>query len=83
MDRFSEDDTLTLFDLPPLTAGADAATVAAFTDGVILVVDLEKATTATIQESVRQLTAVRANILGLVINRDPAVGTVAYGYGYE
>lgn len=71
---------LTLFDLPPLTAGADAATVAAATDGVILVVDMEQATKATIQESIRQLNAVRATVLGLIINRDPTVDNVSYGY---
>ncbi len=70
----------TLFDLPPLTAGADAATVAGATDGVILVIDLEQATRASVQESVRQLTAVRANLVGLVFNRDPTIETISYEY---
>lgn len=80
IEELSGDRGLTLFDLPPLTAGADAATVAAATDGVILVVDMEQATRASIQESVRQLKAVRANILGLIINRDRTVENVSYGY---
>ena len=71
---------LVLFDLPPLSAGADAITVVARTDAVILVIDLETATRASIGDSLRQLEAVRANVLGFVINRDPDVNTVPYGY---
>jgi len=79
IEDLSSPHDLILFDLPPLTAGADAATVAAATDGVILVVDMEQATKATIQESVRQLNAVGANVLGLIINRDPTVHDPSYG----
>lgn len=71
---------LALFDLPPLSASADAATLGARTDGVVLVVDLETATRAGIREALRQLNGVRANVIGLVINRDRAVRTATYGY---
>ncbi len=80
IQRLSPEGRLTLFDLPPLAAGADAATVAAGVDGVILVIDIEQATRTDLHESVRQLNAVRANVLGLIINRDRTVDTVQYGY---
>lgn len=81
--RVAERSQLALFDLPPLNAGADAATLAARTDGTILVVDLERATRSGIREALRQLDGVRANVIGLVVNRDRSLSTVAYGYGTE
>jgi receptor protein-tyrosine kinase len=71
---------LVIFDCPPLGLGADAATVAGRVDGVILVVNMETATEALVRNSLRQLEAVRARILGFVLNRDRSVEPVAYGY---
>ena len=71
---------LVLFDCPPLGLGADAATVAGRVDGVILVVNMETATDKSVRNSLRQLEAVRARVLGLVLNRDATVEGIAYGY---
>jgi len=61
---------LVLMDCPPLNVGADASVLAGRVDGVILVVDLEASTEQDIRQALRQLRAVRANVLGMVINRD-------------
>lgn len=71
---------IAIFDCPPLGLGADAATVAGRVDGVILVVDLESATEASVHQAVRQLEAVRARVLGFVLNRDKSMEPVIYGY---
>jgi capsular exopolysaccharide synthesis family protein len=71
---------LVIFDCPPLGLGADAATVAGRVDGVILVVNMETATEQLVRNSLRQLEAVRARVLGFVLNRDRSVEPVAYGY---
>jgi len=72
---------LVLFDCPPLSVGADAATVAGRVDGVVLVIDMEQATTDGVREALRQLQGVRAQVLGVVVNRDPQIDDNAYGYG--
>jgi succinoglycan biosynthesis transport protein ExoP len=72
---------LVLFDCPPLSVGADAATVAGRVDGVVVVIDMEQATTDGVREALRQLQGVRAHVLGVVVNRDPQVDDSAYGYG--
>jgi capsular exopolysaccharide synthesis family protein len=74
---------LVLFDCPPLSVGADAATIAGRVDGVVLVIDMENATTDGVREALRQLQAVRAHVLGIVANRDPQVDEHAYGYGEQ
>ena len=71
---------MVLFDTPPLGLGADAATVSGRVDGVVLVVDMETATEQRVRNALRQLEAVRANVLGFVLNRDRSVEPVVYGY---
>jgi polysaccharide biosynthesis transport protein len=73
---------LVLVDCPPLLAGADASILAGRVDGVIVVVDLDRSDERTVREVLRQLKAVRAPLLGFVINRDRAV-ELAYDYGYS
>jgi tyrosine-protein kinase len=71
---------MVLFDTPPLGLGADAATVGGRVDGVILVVNMETATEQRVRNALRQLEAVRANVLGFVLNRDKSVEAAVYGY---
>jgi Mrp family chromosome partitioning ATPase len=49
-------------------------------DGVVLVVDMETATEQRVRNALRHLEAVRANVLGFVLNRDRSVEPVVYGY---
>ncbi len=58
-----------LVDTVPVSTVADASAVAAAADGVILVVDLDRARRRELLTAKRQLTNARANVLGIVINR--------------
>lgn len=72
-----------IIDTPPLSIGADAPAVAARVDGVILIVDLSKATTKGLRNALRQLESANATILGIVVNRDPQHPAESYSYyGY-
>lgn len=69
-----------IFDCPPLSVGADASIIADRVDGVILVVDLSSSTKHTVQRALQQLEAVRAPLLGIVINRDRTAAPSSYDY---
>jgi len=71
---------LVIFDCPPLNVGADASILAERADGVILVVDLLSSTEHTVRRAVQQLEAVRAPLLGIVINRDRSATPSSYDY---
>jgi succinoglycan biosynthesis transport protein ExoP len=71
---------LVLLDCPPLTVGADAAAIAARADATILVLDLGISTRNRLRQSLKQLQAAKARVLGCVINRDRAVKPADYSY---
>jgi succinoglycan biosynthesis transport protein ExoP len=62
---------LVVYDTPPFSAGADASLLAARVEGVVLVVDAHSTRRAPVVQAVEQLRRVRANVLGIVINRAP------------
>lgn len=71
-----------IVDAPPVTVVTDAAILASYLDGVVLVaasgqVQKEQASTAG-----EQLRRVKANILGVVLNKVPANGSYFYNYYY-
>jgi polysaccharide biosynthesis transport protein len=72
---------LVLVDCPPLTIGADASIVAGWVDGVIVVVDLQTSTDRSVRQAIRQVQAVQAPLLGLVVNRDREATPGRYAYG--
>ena len=72
---------LVLLDCPPLSAGADALTLAGQVDGVIVVVDLDRSGERAVRDVLRQLEAVHAPVLGFVLNRDRSA-EFAYDYTY-
>ena len=78
---FAASGDLVVLDTPPLSVGADAAVLAGRVDGVILVVDLEDSTEQSVRNALRQLEAVKANVLGLVLNRDRSAEATS-GYEY-
>jgi tyrosine-protein kinase len=82
LSAFAERADLILLDLPPLSVGADASVIATWVDGVLLVVDLGGVTDRAVREALKQLEAVRAPTLGLVLNRDPEVDRSSYEYYY-
>jgi capsular exopolysaccharide synthesis family protein len=58
-----------LVDTPPVAAGADASTIAASVDGVLLVVDLGAARRDLLAATRRQLEKSGTPVLGIVLNR--------------
>ena len=71
---------LTLIDCPPLSVGADASIITGWVDGVIVVVDLQGSTDQSLRQALRQLEAVKAPVIGLLINRDRSAEATRYDY---
>ena len=78
-ELYSEAD-IVLIDCPPLTIGADASVIAGWVDGVIVVVDLHSSTYDSVRDGLRQLDAVQATTVGLVLNRDRGAEPSSYDY---
>jgi capsular exopolysaccharide synthesis family protein len=75
---------LIIVDTPPLLAAADAAILATLSDGVLLVLRAGSTENAAAQQSMQQLGAVGARVIGAVLN-DPDAQVPKYGayYSYE
>lgn len=58
-----------LLDSPPVLSVADASILAQKADGVLLIVEMGKTRTGAMQRSVAALQAVKARLMGVVINR--------------
>jgi capsular exopolysaccharide synthesis family protein len=69
-----------ILDTPPISVAADASTVAAMADGVIVVVDRLRSRRDVLGAARQQLANARARILGIVVNRAPTAPFAAdYG----
>ena len=75
---------IVLIDAPPLLPVADAAVLAAGSDGAILVVQHGVTTTDQVKAAVGRLHSVDALFIGTVVNMspEPKRGSRGYGYGY-
>ena len=71
-----------LVDAPPVTAVTDAAILASYLDGVILVVAAGQTAVDQVRSAKEQLGKVKANILGAVLNKAPKNGSYYYHYYY-
>jgi capsular exopolysaccharide synthesis family protein len=83
--EFQESHELVILDTPPLLALADAATLTALVDGVLLVVRAGRTARGAMEQAQRQLTLVGARLLGTVLN-DPDAQLrydEAYYYAYD
>ncbi|MDB9439721.1 polysaccharide biosynthesis tyrosine autokinase [Dolichospermum lemmermannii CS-548] len=80
MDYFTENFDLVIYDTPPLTGLVDARLVAVHTDGVMLVVRIDKTDKSVAKQLVNTLKASPINLLGLVVNGDKFRGL---GYNYN
>lgn len=70
-----------IIDTPPVSVGADASLVAAATAEVLLVVNVRVASRASVLRTIDQLRRVKANVIGVVLNRtDSELGPRRY-YG--
>ena len=82
MEEFAGEADLVIVDCPPLNIGADASVITDRVEGVIMVVDLQVSTEHSVRQALKQLAAVRARLLGIVINRDKAAAPSSYDYYY-
>lgn len=80
MDYFTDNFDLVIYDTPPLTGLVDARLVAVHTDGVMLVVRIDKTDKSVAKQLVNMLKASPINLLGLVVNGDKFRGL---GYNYN
>ncbi len=65
---FREDFDYVLVDAPPTGLVSDPTIIAAQADGVLLVLHAQKTSKGSLRRAVRRLKAVRANVLGTVMN---------------
>jgi capsular exopolysaccharide synthesis family protein len=79
-ELYNSEADVVLIDCPPLTIGADASVIASWVEGVVLIVDLHSSTYDSVREALRQLEAVQAATLGLVLNRDRGAAPSSYDY---
>ncbi len=82
MDYFTENFDLVIYDSPPLSGLVDARLVAVHTDGVMLVVRIDKTDKSVAKQLVDTLKASPINLLGLVVNGDKFRG-LGYNYNYR
>ena len=80
LEAVVEEFDMILLDSPPLVSVSDAVALAAFTDGVVLVVHTGKVPHEVIRRAAGQLHAVKGRILGVVMN---AVNLKRDGYYYD
>ncbi len=68
--EFHQQFDLVIYDAPPLVGLADASLLAPYTDGVVLVVRIDKTERSIVKQAVDSLKASRTNVLGVVANGD-------------
>jgi len=71
-----------LIDSPPTELVSDPMIIATQADAVMLVLDSEETSKASMHRAVHDLEAVGANVVGTVINKAPKSETRRYGYNY-
>lgn len=69
-----------IIDAPPLLPVTDAAVLAQQVGGVVLVVGIQKVRTNDIDKSLAALEMVKADLLGVILNKLPPKGPDAYAY---
>jgi len=73
---------LILFDSPPVMGVADALSLAAVCDGVVLVVRAGKLPFSVLKRAMAQVTQVKGRVLGVLLNRVNLRETESESYGY-
>lgn len=69
IQKLNEKVDIVLFDSPPTLVFADSAVLSTRVDGVILITDTGRTRTAEASRAAEELRKVRANLLGVVLNR--------------
>jgi capsular exopolysaccharide synthesis family protein len=81
IERLSQQFDVVLVDTPCLLSVTDAAVVGPLVDGVLLVVSRGQARRETVRAALGQLADVRANTIGVIVNRAEKGGKYIYGGG--
>ncbi|MEV8633555.1 polysaccharide biosynthesis tyrosine autokinase [Streptosporangium sp. NPDC051023] len=79
----SETYDMVIIDAPPLLPVTDAATLAAISDGTLLVARYGKTRREHLARAVDALSSINARVVGSVLNFTPARSNRHYGYGYD
>ncbi|RLA93676.1 MAG: capsular exopolysaccharide family protein, partial [Deltaproteobacteria bacterium] len=67
-EKIRENFEVVIFDSPPLLSVTDAAEIAPFLDGVVLVIKAGSTTRPAIQRSIQQLSELNVPIVGCILN---------------
>ena len=78
--ELEKDYDLVIFDLPPVMAVTDAQILTSKVDGTIVVIRKENSTKDKIMQSKILLQKVKANVIGVVLNRKEIDEDLDYGY---
>lgn len=78
LKKLGQENDIVLLDSPPVNSVSDASILAGKADGTILVIDSEKTRIDDAREAKEQLTKVRANIIGVVLNKISIKGSRYY-----
>lgn len=79
--RSLADDLVVIIDSPPTLAVADAAVIASWADGAVLVVTAGRTTDDMLVRAVGNIAKTRGRLLGVVLNRAPLRGADSGYYG--
>lgn len=80
LDKYSEDNDLVIFDVPPINSMTDASIIAAKTDATIMVFPQGVADKKESRKAINQLNKVNANILGGIMNMAENDNSSYYDY---
>lgn len=73
-----------IVDAPPLLSVTDSAVLTRHADGALLVASVGKSTYDQVEKAILAVERIHGGVLGIVLNRVPAVGTMdAYEYAYD
>lgn len=81
--RTLADDLVVIIDSPPTLAVADAAVIASWADGAVLVVTSGRTTDDMLVRATENLEKTRGRLLGIVLNRVPLRGADSHYYGSQ
>ncbi len=82
IEEFKNRFELVIIDSPPIMAVADASVLSILADGTIMVVGYGNSSRDLVAKAKGQLQMVKANILGVVLNKIPMNGQGYYQYNY-
>ena len=72
--EMKEEFDVVIFDAPPVLPVADATILTRYTDSLLLVVGATKVSQHNLSKAVEQLNLIKANVIGVVLNRIPRTG---------